>query len=191
MKAGLKFNIQKAKIRKSNPITSWQIDRENIETVTDFIFFGSKSLWMVAAVTKLKDTCSLDESEVEVAQPYLTLCNPMNCSLPGSTIGGILQARILECSSALLLWIFPTQGLNPRLLHCRWILNHLSHQGSPTMTNLGSKKIKKQRHHFANKGLHSQSYGFSSSPMRCGVGPQRRVSAKELMLLNCASAEDS
>ena len=136
-------------------------NREKIETVTDFIFLGSKSLWMVTVVTKIKDTCSLDESEVEVAQPCLTLCNLMNCSLPSSTIGGILQARILECSSSLLLWIFPTQRLNPRLLHCRWILNHLSHQGSSSMTNLGSKKIKKQRHHFANKGLHSQSYGFS------------------------------
>ena len=125
--------------------------------------WAPKSLWMVTAVTKLKDTCSLEESEVKVAQSCPTVCNPMNCSLPGSSVHGILQARILECSSSLLLGIFPTQGLNPGFLHCRWILNHLSHQGSPTMTNLDSKQIKKQRHYFADKGLTSQSYGFSSS----------------------------
>ena len=42
------------------PITSWQIDRETVETVTDFIFFGSKSLRMITAATKLKDTCFLE-----------------------------------------------------------------------------------------------------------------------------------
>ena len=60
-KAGLKLNIQKTKIMASSPITPWQIDRETVETVTDFIFFGSKSLRMITAATKLKDTCSLEE----------------------------------------------------------------------------------------------------------------------------------
>ena len=60
-KAGLKFNIQKTKIMASGPITSWQIDGETIETVTDFILEGSKSLQMVTAAMKLKDTCSLEE----------------------------------------------------------------------------------------------------------------------------------
>ena len=45
----------------SGPITSWQIDRETMETVTDFIFLGSKSLQMVTAAMKLKDACSLEE----------------------------------------------------------------------------------------------------------------------------------
>ena len=45
----------------SNPITSWQIDRETMETVTDFIFLAPKSLQMVTAAMKLKDTCSLEE----------------------------------------------------------------------------------------------------------------------------------
>ena len=135
---------------------------------------------MVTAVTKLKDTCSLEESEVKVAQSCPTVCNPMNCSLPGSSVHGILQARILECSSSLLLGIFPTQGLNPGFLHCRWILNHLSHQGSPTMTNLDSKQIKKQRHHFANKVLHSQSYVFSSSPLRCGSWTTKKGECKRI-----------
>ena len=60
-KAGLKLNIQKTKIMASSPITSWQIDGETMETVTDFIFLGSKSLQMVTAAMKLKDTCSLEE----------------------------------------------------------------------------------------------------------------------------------
>ena len=60
-KVGLKLSIQKTKIMASGPITSWQIDRETVETVTDFIFRGSKSLQMVTAAMKLKDTYSLEE----------------------------------------------------------------------------------------------------------------------------------
>ena len=59
-KVGLKCNIQKTKIRASSPIISWQIDRETMETVTDFILGGSKSLQMVIAVMKLKDACFLE-----------------------------------------------------------------------------------------------------------------------------------
>ena len=55
-KGNLKFNIHKAKIMAFGPITLWQIDRETVETTTDFIFFGSKSLRMITAATKLKDT---------------------------------------------------------------------------------------------------------------------------------------
>ena len=53
-KAGLKLNIQKTKILGSGPITLWQIDGEKMETVTDFIFLDSKSLWMVTAAMKLR-----------------------------------------------------------------------------------------------------------------------------------------
>ena len=60
-KAGLKLNIQKMKTMASSPITLWQIDGENVETVTDFIFWAPKSLQMVTAAMKLKDTCSLEE----------------------------------------------------------------------------------------------------------------------------------
>ena len=60
-KVGLKLNIQKTKIMASGPITSWQIDGETVETVTGFIFWGSKSLQMVTAAMKLKDACSLEE----------------------------------------------------------------------------------------------------------------------------------
>ena len=59
-KSGLKL-IQKMKIMASGPITSWQIDGETMETVTDFIFLAPKSLQMVTAVMKLKDPCSLKE----------------------------------------------------------------------------------------------------------------------------------
>ena len=60
-KVGLKLNIQKTKIMASGPITSWQIDGEAMETVMDFILGAPKSLRMVTAAIKLKDTCSLEE----------------------------------------------------------------------------------------------------------------------------------
>ena len=60
-KFGLKLNIQKTKIMVSSSITSWQINGETIETVTDFIFLGSKSVQMVTAAIKLKDACPLEE----------------------------------------------------------------------------------------------------------------------------------
>ena len=58
---GLKLNIQKTKIMASGPITSWQIDGETVETVSDFIFWAPKSLQMVTAAMKLKDAYSLEE----------------------------------------------------------------------------------------------------------------------------------
>ena len=57
----LKLNIQKTKIMASGPITSWEIDGETVETVSDFILGAPKSLQMVIAATKLKDTYSLEE----------------------------------------------------------------------------------------------------------------------------------
>ena len=59
-KVGLKLNIQKTKIMASSPITSWQIDGETVETVTDLIFWAPKSLQMVTAAMKLKDAYSLE-----------------------------------------------------------------------------------------------------------------------------------
>ena len=65
-KVGLKHNIQKTKIMASSPITSWQIDGETMETVTDFIWGGerwsSKPLQIMTAAMKLKGTCSLEEN---------------------------------------------------------------------------------------------------------------------------------
>ena len=60
-KADLKLNIQKTKIMASSPITSWQIDGETMETVTDFISWALESLQMVTAAMKLKDAYSLEE----------------------------------------------------------------------------------------------------------------------------------
>ena len=61
-KTGLKLNIQKTTFMASGPITSWQIDGETVETVTDFILGATpKSLQMAAAAMKLKETCSLEE----------------------------------------------------------------------------------------------------------------------------------
>ena len=59
-KVGLKLNIQKMKIMASGPTTSWEIDGETVETVSDFIFLDSKSLQMVTAAMKLKDAYSLE-----------------------------------------------------------------------------------------------------------------------------------
>ena len=87
------------------------------------------------------------ESESEVAQSCLTLCNPMDCSLPGSFIRGIFQARVLEWAF-LLQGIFLTQGSNPCLLCCKQIPYCLSHQESPWLRlliielfSLGGKRM--------------------------------------------------
>ena len=61
-KVGLKLNIQKMKIMTSNPITSWKIDGETMETVRDFILGGSK----ITAAMKLKDACSLEEKPWQI-----------------------------------------------------------------------------------------------------------------------------
>ena len=79
---------------------------------------------------------------VLVAQSCLTLCDPVDCSPPGSSVQGILQARILECvpiSSSR----GSSQGLNLSLPHCRQIVYHLSHQESP-LYPLGYKKEKEK-----------------------------------------------
>ena len=62
-KLGLKLNTKKSKIMASGPITSWEIDGETVETVSDFVFWGApKSLQMVIAAMKLKDAYSLEET---------------------------------------------------------------------------------------------------------------------------------
>ena len=59
--AGLKFNIQKTKLMASDPISSWQIEGGKVETVTGFLFLGSKITVTVTIATKLKGNCSLEE----------------------------------------------------------------------------------------------------------------------------------
>ena len=70
--------------------------------------------------------------KVLVAQVCLTPCDPMDYSLPSSSVCEILQARVLTGSRSLLQGIFATQGLNLGLLHCSRTLYHVIHQGSPT-----------------------------------------------------------
>ena len=100
-KVGLKLNIQKTKIMASSPITSWQIDGETMETVTDFIFLGSKITAdgdcsheikrRLLLVRKVRTNLLLLLSHFSP-----TLCDPIDSSPPGSPVPGILQARTLE-----------------------------------------------------------------------------------------------
>ena len=89
-KADLKLNIQKTKIMASGPITSWQIDGETMETVTDLIFLGSKITADGDCSHEIKRCLLLDRKAVinlvqfsSVTQLYPTLCDPMNRSTPG------------------------------------------------------------------------------------------------------------
>ena len=88
LKVGLKINIKKTKIVVSSPITSWQIDGETMETVTEFFVvvvpLGSKSLRTVTAIMKLKDACSL---EVKHWQTYNQRCCFANRGLLSQTYG--------------------------------------------------------------------------------------------------------
>ena len=91
------------KIMASGPITSWQIDGETMETVTDFILGGSKITADCYCSHEIKRGLLLGrkartnlENESEVAQLCPALCDPMDCSLPGLSDHGIFQAKVLE-----------------------------------------------------------------------------------------------
>ena len=104
-KVGLKLNIQETKIMASGPITSWQIDGETVETVSDFFWGGSKITADGDCSHEIK-RCSLlgrkvmtnlaAAAVVKSCQLCLTLCDPIDSSPPGSLDPGILQARIPE-----------------------------------------------------------------------------------------------
>ena len=77
------------------------------------------------------------------AQSCLTLCDPMDCSPSGSSVHGDCPGKNTGVDyHSLLQGIFPTQGSNPGLLHCRGILYHLSHQGSPRILEWVKVKVK-------------------------------------------------
>ena len=91
-KTGLNLNIQKAEIVASGSITSWQIDGEEVETVTDFIFMGSEITVVGDCRHEIKRCLLLGRKAMtnlssvqfsSVTQSCPTLCNPMNCSTPG------------------------------------------------------------------------------------------------------------
>ena len=89
VKAGLKLNIQKMKIMACRSILSWKIDRENMETVTNFIPLSSK-------ITADSDCRHEIKRLMLLGRKAMTLCNPMDCSLLRSSVHGIFQARVLE-----------------------------------------------------------------------------------------------
>ena len=124
-KVGVKLNIQKTKMMASGLITSWQIDGE---TVADFIFLVSKITADGDCSHDIKRhlllgrkvMTNLGEGEGEVTQSCLTPCDPVDCSPPGSSVHGILQARILEWGAI----AFSRGSSRPWdrtqvLLHCR------------------------------------------------------------------------
>ena len=166
--ADLKLNIQKTKIIAFGPITSRQIDGGKVEIVTDFIFLGSKSTGDSDCSHEIKRHLVLGrksmtnlESESESHWVMSDPLQPLDCSLPGSSVHGILQVRILEW----LIYLFSKESSQPR--------NQTGVSGTAGrfFTSWATREahdkprqyIKKQRHHFADKGLYSQSYGFSSS----------------------------
>ena len=89
-KVGLKLNIQKTKIMASGPITSWQIDVETVETVSDFIFLGSKITADGDCSHEIKRRLLLGRKVItnlaKSLQSCLTLCNPIDDSPPGSPV---------------------------------------------------------------------------------------------------------
>ena len=99
-KAGLKFNIQKTKITASGPIASWEIDGETMETVTDFIFLGSKITTdgdcSHEIKTPWKESYDQPAAASKLLQSCPTLCDPIDGRPPGSAVPGILQAKVLE-----------------------------------------------------------------------------------------------
>ena len=93
--------------------------------ICECVWVGDISMCVCVCVCVRLDMCL-------VTQSCPTLCDPVDCSLPGSSVHGDSPGKNTGVGcSALLQGIFPTQGLNPGLPHCRQILYHLSHQGSP------------------------------------------------------------
>ena len=139
-KVGLKLNIQKMKIMASGPITSWQIDRETVETVADCIWGGSK-------ITADDDCCHEIKRCLLLGRKVMTNLD----SIFREGNGNPLQKSCLE---------------NPRDRGAWWVAVYGVAQSQTRLKRLSSSSrqhIKKQRHNFVNKGLSSQGYGFSSS----------------------------
>ena len=109
-------------------ITNFNNNKKFIKILNDLRMLD----WEETSETS-NSTHSFKSVKVLVAQSCLTLYEPMDCSLPGFSVYGICQARILEwVAISFSRGIFPTQGLNLGLPHGRQILYHLNHQGSPT-----------------------------------------------------------
>ena len=160
-KAGLKFSIQKTKIMASSPMISWQIDGEKWKPWQTSFSWAPKSLHMVPAAMKLKDTwVSLVAQTVkslpamqETQVLYLGQENPLEKGRASHS--NILAWRIP--------WTEEPDGLHSiglqRVRHS-WVTNTAPWKDSYDSSR---QHIKKQRHHFADKGPYSQSYCFFSS----------------------------
>ena len=96
-KVGLKLNIQKTKIMASSPITSWQIDGETMETITDFILGALKSLQIVTATMKLKDACFLEESYDKPSQHIKKQSHYFTNKGPSSQSYGFSSSLVWMC----------------------------------------------------------------------------------------------
>ena len=118
-KVGLKLNIQKTKMMASGPITSWEIDGETVETVADFIFWGSKITADGDCSHEIKRCLLLGR---KVMTNLDSIFKSRDITLP--TKFRLVKAMVFPvvmygCSLSLLQGIFPTKGLNPSLPHCR------------------------------------------------------------------------
>ena len=107
----------------NRPASSWLCKLQGV------CAFNPCLLGVDGGASSAGSTMTESEGKVLVAQSCLTLCDPMDCSLPGSSVHGILQARILEWVAIFFSRvIFQSQELNLDLLHCRQILYYLSHK---------------------------------------------------------------
>ena len=151
---GLKLNIHKTKIMASGAITSWQIDGETMETVTDFILGAPKSLQMVTAAIKLKDTCSLEEKLWSASVQF-------SCSVMSNSLWphGLQQARP-PCLS-----LTPGACLNSCSLS-RWCHPAISSSVVPFSTHLQS---------FPASGSFPLSQFFTSGGQSIGVSTSASV----------------
>ena len=118
-KVGLKLNIQKNKIMASGPIISWKIDVETVETVADFILGGSKITADGDCSHEIKRRLLLGRKvitnlESEVAQSCPTLCNPVDCSLPGSSVHGFSRQEYWSGLPFPSPGDLPNPGIEPR-----------------------------------------------------------------------------
>ena len=138
-KVGLKLNIQKMKIMASGPITSWEIDGETVETVSDLIFLGS-------TITADGDCSCVIKRRLVIGRNVMT-------NMPLLILSGFSRVRLCatpwKAAPRLLRpWDFPGKSTG---VGCHCLLHDQPRQ-----------HIKKQRHYLANKGLSSQDYGFST-----------------------------
>ena len=120
------FHLHMATTRPSPKILS---PTASVETMLG-VSISRHTKWFSLVAHSIKNLPAIKD-ESEVTQSCLTLCEPMGCSLPGSSVHGIFQARVLEwVAISFSKGIFLTWRSNSDLLHCRQTLYHLSHQGS-------------------------------------------------------------